>query len=130
MIVLKPPVDPSYDYDYLVHCLEVWKGIEESAPWMGTGYAACAPVHRLSVSSRQWDTEVDVVDNELEKSTALIMGECMDRLEAVERCLIMYAHCGTNSRWVQDMQPERAQARYEAALLRFALSARNSGVDV
>lgn len=130
MIELQAPVGPAYDFQRLAECIAIWKSVEESAPWIGAGYSPCAPVHRLSVSSRQWDTESEVVDDELEKSTAQIIGNCMDSLAAVDRCLIMYAHCGVHARWVQDMLPERAQARYEAAMLSLALSARRSGIDV
>jgi hypothetical protein len=119
-----------YDYDSLSHFISVWRSIEESTPWVGAGFAACAPIHRQAVSSRQWDSAEGIVDDELEKNTATLMGECMEKLEAIDRALIMYGQCGVDCSWVRDMEPARAQLRYEDALVRLAVLARNEGIDV
>jgi hypothetical protein len=130
MIVLVPPKNPPYDYPSLAYYLSVWRNFEAGAPWIDNGHAPCVSVFKNSVTSRQWDASSSVMDDELEKSTANIIGECMDALDAVERCVIMYGNCGVYSRWVHDMEPERAQARYEAALLRLSTLARKAGVAV
>jgi hypothetical protein len=82
------------------------------------------------VSSRQWDSAAGLVDDDLEKNTATLIGECMDNLEAIDRALVMYGQCGVDCSWVRDMLPERAQLKYEQALLNLALMARRAGVDV
>ena len=85
---------------------------------------------KQAVSSRQWDSSAGLLDDELERNTATIMGECVGKLEAVDRALVMYGQCGVKSSWVEEMQPERAQFRYESALLQLAMLARSEGVDV
>ena len=130
MIVLDPPKQPAYDYESLAYFLSVWRGVEASAPWVGGGFAPCAPIHRLSVTSRQWDSADAVLDDSLEKSTAELLGACIDTLDAVDRCLITYAHCNMQFMWVASMEPQRAQDKYEAAMLKLALLARKEGIDV
>ncbi len=127
---LQQPANPQFDYESLSYFISLWWSIEAAAPWVGREYPTFAPIHSSAVSSRQWDTSLDLLDDELEKNTALLLGECMEKLEAVERCLIMYAHCNVLARWVQDMEPKRAQERYEAALLKLAVLSRRSGIDV
>ena len=130
MIELQPPVKPAYDYPSLVYFVGVWRSVESSAPWMGVGFAPCAPVHKQAVSSRMWDASSYALDDELEKNTATLMGECIEKLEGVERALVLYGQCRVRCSWVEMMELERAQARYEAALLKLALLARREGVDV
>ena len=130
MIHLVPPTNPPYDYQSLAYYLSVWRGLEAGAPWIDNGHSPCVSVFLSAVSSRQWDASSSVMDDQLERSTAHIIGECMERLDAVERCVIMYGNCGVYSQWVHDMEPERAQARYEAALLELATLARKEGVAV
>ena len=130
MIELKAPVNPPYKYEALAHYISVWREVELGAPWIGTGFAACAPIHKQAVTSRQWDASTSVLDDELETNTARLISECMDILDAVERCLIMYGQCNMHSKWVESMEPERAQFRYELALARLAVLARKAGVDV
>lgn len=127
---LLSPVTTQYNYPALSHFISVWWSIESQASWSGKGYAPCAPVHRSSVSSRQYDSSSSVLDDELEKNTAEIVGACMDKLDAVERCIVMYGECQMDSSWVRDMDADRAQTRYEAALLKLALLCRRDGVDV
>lgn len=127
---LNPPVAPAYDYKSLAYFLSVWQGVESSAPWMGAGYSHCSPIHRMAVTSRQWDTEGEVMDDSLEKSTAERLGQCLENLDAVDRTLITYAHCGIPSKWVEAMEPQRAQERYEGAMHKLAIKARLEGVDV
>ncbi|WNO05990.1 hypothetical protein [Rhodoferax mekongensis] len=127
---LMPPVTKQYNYEALAHAVSVWWSIEKSEPWVAKGYSSCAPGHKNAVSSRQWDSASSVLDDELEKNTADIIGSCMDRLEHVERALVTYGLCGQHSSWVSDMDPLRAQTRYEGALLSLAMAARREGVDV
>jgi len=130
MIALKPPENPAYDYESLAYYIGVWRSVEIGASWIGTGYADCAPIHKSAVSSRQWDASTSLLDDELEKNTAHIISDCMDSLDSVDRCLIMYGQCAVHSRWVELMEPDRAQFRYEMALTRLALAARKAGVDL
>lgn len=130
MIALLSPVTTQYDYSALSHFISVWWSIESQASWSGKGHAPCAPIHRSAVSSRQYDSSSSVLDDELEKNTAEIVGACMDKLDAVDRCIVMYGECQMDSSWVRDMEPHRAQTRYEAALLKLALLCRRDGVDV
>ena len=130
-MMLQPPKSTvQYDYDSLAYFVSVWRSVEASVPWISTGFAPCAPVHRQAVSSRQWDAVDGILDDELEKNTATLIGECMDDLEAIERALVLYGMCAVDCSWVRDMEPSRAQTKYEAALLRLALLARRAGVDV
>lgn len=126
MNLLVPPLNPPYDYESLEYYLCVWRRCEVGAPWIDNGHAPCVSVFKSAVSSRQWDASESVMDDELEKSTANIIGACMEKLDAVERCVIMYS-LGVDSRWVHDMEPERAQARYESSMFRLALLARLEG---
>lgn len=127
---LIPPSATLYDYQSLAHFIAVWWHKEKTTQWAGAGYAACSPIHSKSVTSRQWDAAGGLLDDELEKTTANLLGECMDKLEAVDRCLIVYAECGVPSLWVNDMEPARAQLRYENALINLANLCRREGVDV
>ena len=127
---LQPPKNPKYDYDSLAYFVSIWRSVEASAPWIGVGFAPCAPIHKQAVSSRQWDSAAGLVDDDLEKNTATLIGECMDNLEAIDRALVMYGQCGVDCSWVRDMLPERAQLKYEQALMNLALMARRAGVDV
>lgn len=130
LLSLKPPASPPYDYDALAYYISLWRNSEDGAPWTGRGYDACAPAHRLAVTSRQWDSEGSVLDDELERNTVALLGKCLEDLSAVDRCLVMYGNCGVPSKWVDMMEPQRAQARYEAALLQLALLARREGIDL
>lgn len=130
MMLQQPKSTVLYDYDSLAYFVSVWHSVEASATWIGSGYDPCAPIHRQAVSSRQWDSAAGLVDDELEKNTAILIGECIDNLEAIDRALVMYGQCGVNCSWVRDMEPSRAQFRYETALLNLALMARRAGVDV
>jgi len=127
---LTPPRSPGYDYDALSNSIDVWRRLGVQEKWLGEGYPTCAPIHKNAVTSRQWDSYTEVSEDELEKSTANIVGECLAKLDAVERCIIMFAECGVESSWVHDMEQDRAQARYEAALLRLALLCRGDGMLV
>lgn len=128
---LKPPTTTVlYDYPRLAEAISIWKSMDESKPWVGVGYASCSPTHKGATSSRQWDSSSSVLDDELEENTARIIDRCMDSIESVERALIMYGNCGVKSRWVEEMEPARAQIRYEQSLLNLALMARQRGVDV
>ena len=91
---LMPPVTKQYNYEALAHAVSVWWSIEKSEPWVAKGYSSCAPGHKNAVSSRQWDSASSVLDDELEKNTADIIGSCMDRLEHVERALVTCGLCG------------------------------------
>jgi hypothetical protein len=130
MILLHPPELPSYDYPALEHYISVWRSVESSVPWVGTGYKSISPACKEAASSRQWDSTSTVLDDELEKNTATIIGDCIDAMEAVDRALVMYGQCLVRCRWVEDMEPARAQDRYEAALQLLAIAARRNGVDV
>jgi hypothetical protein len=130
MIELLPPENPQYDYPALEYYIGVWRSVEAAVPWIGTGYKSCSPAHKRAESSRQWDSTSTVLDDELEKNTATIIGDCIDALEAVDRALIMYAQCLVRCSWVEDMDPVRAQMRYETAMYNLARGARRNGVDV
>lgn len=130
MTDLLPPETTQYDYPSLSHFISAWWSIESQASWSGKGHAPCAPIHRSAVSSRQYDSSSSVLDDELEKNTAEIVGTCMEKLDAVDRCIVMYGECQMDSSWVRDMNQDRAQMRYEAALLKLALLCRRDGVDV
>lgn len=130
MILTQPKNTVLYDYESLAYFVSIWRSIEAGAAWIGSGYAPCAPIHRQAVSSRQWDSAAGLVDDELEKNTANLIGECMDALEAIDRALVMYGQCGVDCSWVRDMLPSRAQLKYEQALVRLAVLARRAGVDV
>ena len=130
MELRQPKATVLYDYDSLAHFVSVWWGVESREPWTGTGFASCTSMCKQAVSSRQWDSSAGLLDDELERNTATIMGECIDKLEAVDRALVMYGQCAVKSSWVEEMQPERAQFRYESALLQLAMLARSEGVDV
>lgn len=130
MILKQPDSTVLYDYDSLAYFISVWRSVEASVPWIGAGFAPCAPIHRQAVSSRQWDAAGGILDDELEKNTATLIGECMDVLESVERALVLYGQCNIDCSWVRDMEQSRAQVKYESALLRLALLARRAGVDI
>jgi hypothetical protein len=130
IVFTQPKATVLYDYESLAYFISVWRSAEASESWIGTGFAPCAPIHRQAVSSRQWDSAAGLVDDELEKNTAILIGECIDNLEPIDRALVMYGQCLVDCTWVRDMLPERAQLRYEAALLNLALMARRAGVDV
>lgn len=130
MILLHPPKLPSYDYAALEYYISVWRSVASAEPWVGTGYKSVSPAHKDAGSSRQWDSTSTVLDDELEKTTAQIIGDCIDAMEAVDRALIMYGQCLVRCRWVEDMEPARAQDRYEVALKLLAMAARRNGVDV
>ena len=131
MIQLQQPTTTIlYDYQSLAYFISVWRSVEASVPWIGTGFAPCAPIHRQAVSSRQWDSAAGLVDDDLERNTATLIGECMDGLEAIDRALVMYGQCGVDCSWVRDMEQSRAQLKYEQALERLASLARRAGVDV
>jgi hypothetical protein len=70
------------------------------------------------------------LDDELERNTANIIERCMDSMEPVDRALIMYGNCSVRTRWVEEMEPARAQLRYEQALITLAMKARKEGIDV
>ena len=125
-----PTTTVLYDYARLAEAINVWRNIDENAPWVGTGFASCSPTHKRASSSRQWDASTSVLDDELEKNTANIIERCLDSMEPVDRALIMYGNCNVRTRWVEEMEPARAQMRYEQALLTLAMKARKEGVDV
>lgn len=128
--LIAPTTTVLYDYNALAHYIEIWWGMEKDAPWVGKGFSPVSSMHRQAVSSRQWDAQSSVLDDELEKNTAIIIADCMESLEAVERALVMYGNCNVLSQWVSDLEPARAQLRYEQALVKIALRARRSGADV
>ena len=130
MIELKPPAQPKYDFPSLAYFVGVWWSAESREPWVGSGFAPATAMCKRAVSSRQWDASAGLLDDELEKNTATLMGECVDKLDAVDRATVMYGLCMVRCAWVEQMEPERAQQRYESALLKLALLAKAEGVDV
>lgn len=129
-MILTPPVNPSYNYPNLEHAVGIWNSVDANRPWQDNGYPTSAAGSRYAVSSRQWDSSSSVMDDDLELSTTSIIDHCMEQLDAVGRALILTGLCGASNRWVKEMDPARANARYWVALLDLAMLARRGGVNV
>lgn len=128
---LERPQNPSYDFDVLEEAVSLWdwKRKGESI-YAGTGFPTQSNIARLSVSSRQWDSTGDVLDSAHETSTADIIDDALLELEPVERALVLWGMCRVFCSWVRDMEPVRAQMRYEDALHKLAMLSRRSGMIV
>lgn len=132
MIALQQPqTTVLYDYPLLAEAISVWDWKRKSGEgFSGVGYPNQSTIARLAVSSRQWDSEGDVMDSAHESSMADIIDDAILELEPVERALVLYGQCHVYSSWVRDMDPLRAQVRYEDALVNLATRARKAGLVV